>query len=65
MAAKKPPPKQAYTFEITLIRERGKLLGRVEAPDADPPGLRIVPKHPGGASPVPEADLLAEIEPGD
>jgi hypothetical protein len=32
MAAKKPT-KQTHTFEITLIRERGKFLGYVEAPD--------------------------------
>jgi hypothetical protein len=30
MAAKKP---ETHTWKITLIRERGKLLGRVEAPD--------------------------------
>jgi hypothetical protein len=32
MAAKKPT-KQNHTFELTLIRERGKFLGYVEAPD--------------------------------
>jgi hypothetical protein len=26
-------PKKQYTWEITLIRDRGKLLGHVEAPD--------------------------------
>jgi hypothetical protein len=33
MAAKKPA--KTYTWEITLIRERGKFLGHVEAPDAE------------------------------
>jgi hypothetical protein len=32
MAAKKPA-KKIHTWEITLIRERGKLLGHVDAPD--------------------------------
>jgi hypothetical protein len=35
MAAKKSLPKKTHTWEITLIRERGKFLGYVEAPDAD------------------------------
>jgi hypothetical protein len=32
MATKKPL-KKIHTWEITLIRERGKLLGHVDAPD--------------------------------
>jgi hypothetical protein len=32
MAAKRPT-KKLYSWEITLIRECGKLLGHVEAPD--------------------------------
>jgi hypothetical protein len=31
--AKKPPPKKTFTWEITLIRERGRFLGYVDAPD--------------------------------
>lgn len=34
MAAKKPG-KETHTWEITLIRERGKLLGHVEASDPE------------------------------
>jgi hypothetical protein len=32
MAAKRPA-KKLYSWEITLIRERGKLLGHVDSPD--------------------------------
>jgi hypothetical protein len=32
---KKPGPTKTHTWEITLIRERGKFLGYVQAPDAD------------------------------
>jgi hypothetical protein len=33
MATKKPPAKKVHMWEIVLIRERGRFLGYVEAPD--------------------------------
>jgi hypothetical protein len=33
--APKKPAKQTHTWEVTLIRERGRLLGYVEAPDLE------------------------------